>query len=531
MRSWERLIFYKTRDPIFLWAGVISILGLGLMGAVVANQFHDQSAASVRPFTDLPDVPPIGFDSNAPLLHLERAITSEPVDMPLLMDLVAQCFEGPHDADPGAIRVLLPGAELDGSNRRVLMALLTSLVRDGDRPTGDLLSLTVEDPPIRYANFAAGVYWQHRGRIERSIGAFEREAAFAGADSARGRVVTLCLYAGDFATLDRLLNDPRYAAQFDDGRRLEIAVQRHDWLDVLRLIPTTEYDNVQVGLVALACLAGLIWLVFCVQASQPRSAFGATAALCIAAVGLGVLSITPTLLAGYWQEQVMGLVPRDDLAGGLLFFLAGVGLREELVKLLFVTPLLPILLRRGNELEMLIVAGCVGLGFAAEENIQYYHSYGAIAAPSRFLTANFFHIAATGLCGLALCRAIRNPREGVNQFLSVFLFVVVVHALYDALISLPDLAEASFISLVCFIVLCWQFFREMRERRGAKQDAASLTATFLFGLSFLVAVTLVYMAHDIGLAPAVRFLGPAAAELGIIAYVILRELPGTMVTV
>ena len=57
----------------------------------------------------------------------------------------------------------------------------------------------------------------------------------------------------------------------------------------------------------------------------------------------------------------------------------------------------PLLLARKSRLEMIITAGCVGLGFAAAENLIYFASAGPAAAFGRFLTANFLHTALSGL--------------------------------------------------------------------------------------------------------------------------------------
>jgi hypothetical protein len=75
---------------------------------------------------------------------------------------------------------------------------------------------------------------------------------------------------------------------------------------------------------------------------------------------LGAASTTPTLFADVWQEKAMGLAMTSDSIGATAFYVVGVGLREEFIKLLFFVPFVPMLLRRGSEIEMLIVAACVG---------------------------------------------------------------------------------------------------------------------------------------------------------------------------
>ena len=87
-----------------------------------------------------------------------------------------------------------------------------------------------------------------------------------------------------------------------------------------------------------------------------------------------------------------------------------IGLREEALKLLLFVPLIPFLLNR-DDLEILTVAGLVGLGFALEENINYFQASAGLSAVGRFATANFLHIALTAMCGLTLTRAIVHRGE------------------------------------------------------------------------------------------------------------------------
>jgi RsiW-degrading membrane proteinase PrsW (M82 family) len=100
-----------------------------------------------------------------------------------------------------------------------------------------------------------------------------------------------------------------------------------------------------------------------------------------------------------------------------------------------VLPFVPIFLIRNQRLETLVIGGCVGLGFAVQENLQYFAEVGPTAAFGRFLTANFFHFAATGLVGLALCDWLRSPVAACFHSSGPSSAVIVAHGCYDALSS------------------------------------------------------------------------------------------------
>src|SRR5207244_7138900 len=107
---------------------------------------------------------------------------------------------------------------------------------------------------------------------------------------------------------------------------------------------------------------------------------------------LGILSIYPTLLAVVTEESIFKFKMVNQPLPDAIYFVAGVGLREELAKLLLFLPLLPALLRRGSRIEAMTCGALVGLGFAAEENIGYFSELAPGVALSRFLTANFLHM-------------------------------------------------------------------------------------------------------------------------------------------
>lgn len=150
------------------------------------------------------------------------------------------------------------------------------------------------------------------------------------------------------------------------------------------------------------------------------------------------------LLAGFCSFRVLGwylgalhpvLVPHlEHLAGGrrLMLFFTDVGLREEMIKLLFALPCLLWLQSRPAPQSALVTAAMVGLGFATAENRWFF---GGHAEPTllvgRVFSTTALHITCTGLCGAALSQAWQSRPQGWARFLATFLTVVVAHGLYD----------------------------------------------------------------------------------------------------
>ncbi len=280
----------------------------------------------------------------------------------------------------------------------------------------------------------------------------------------------------------------------------ETLAERGEWWQLWWALPKAVYGRFDLlGPVVLSVVSGCCWFAFLWQAMKTPGLRTVRLWSALLAIGLGVLSIWPTHFFSLWQEHAWNLHDSDELVPGVRFYVLGVGLREELAKLLCVLPLMPILLRVRDELMAMLVSGCVGLGFAIAENIGYFAGTGGTAAMGRFLTANPFHFALTGLAGLMLYRVLRNPGGWGSYAAGVFGLLVFAHGLYDAFIALPALQEYALFSTIVFALVVYQFFHELRELRPKQDDTISLSANFLCGVSVLTAATFVYLSTTLGM--------------------------------
>ena len=209
----------------------------------------------------------------------------------------------------------------------------------------------------------------------------------------------------------------------------------------------------------------------------------------------------------------------------------GVGLREELSKFVCFLPLLPWAVRRRDELAALVLAGCVGIGFAMEENVMYISNSVGTGTLGRLLMPAPLHMAMTGLIGLAAYRACVWPREWGPIFVATFGVVVLAHGLYDVLASIPDTTGIGFFGIVIFVVLVRQYFRELRPKQALRVEPISLTANFLFCVATVAAATFVYLSAAVGWKPASEVLVAGVAGQAVMVYLFLREMPETMVRV
>ncbi|MCA9230765.1 MAG: PrsW family intramembrane metalloprotease [Planctomycetales bacterium] len=315
-------------------------------------------------------------------------------------------------------------------------------------------------------------------------------------------------------------------------QQLEELAEQGLWWEAWMGIPAEVYAGfAHRGPLALAVFAGCCWLAFLLQALQIKHLRDWRLWATMVAILLGVLSVWPTLFFILKQEVGWGLVETNELIGGLRYNVLGVGLREEFAKLCCLLPLMPLLLRQRNELAVLLVSAAIGLGFAIEENVSYFRRSQGAATMGRFLTANPFHMALTGLVGLAVYRALRYPQQCGPQAGAIFGLMVFAHGFYDAALSIPALADYSLAGTIVFALVVYQFFHELRTLRTTGGDTVSLSANFLCGVSLLTSVTFVYLSATLGCAAAFDSLATGVLGLAVMVYLFLREMPDTMVTV
>lgn len=382
-----------------------------------------------------------------------------------------------------------------------------------------LVMLARAEPPPRFANHALGLALPtSTARAE----AFERENEAHPSEIARRRALETYASLGDEAAIARLRSDPAYEAVADARVPYLLARQRLDWGALLVWMLPSQHARVSVTWTVLGVATALVWLMFLAYAGRVERLASPRLALCLAAIVLGALSTVPTLVASVWMEEVLGASAPQGLVGGVAYYVASVGLREEACKLLLFLPLAPIVIRRGDPLEMLLVASCVGLGFAAEENVLYFSREQGATVASRFLSANFGHTVSTGLIGFSFCRMFTERK--VTDFLLYFVAIAIGHGVYDAFIVVPELKEWSAASFIIYVGVAFLYFDVLNEHLTHERRRVPLTAVFVLGLSSLLALGLAGVAYEIGFVSALLVMLPGTIGAALFTFVFFRKI-------
>ena len=246
-------------------------------------------------------------------------------------------------------------------------------------------------------------------------------------------------------------------------------------------------SHLPVAALALAGFAALLWYGVLVLQGPGE---GRRWLWPLAPLLAGAFSVMPALSVAGWQEVVHGMSADAPFPQDLWYYVGGVGLREELAKLAAGALFLPWLLWQRVPGRALFTGAFVGLGFALEENLNYYEQYGGGVAVVRFLTANFMHAALSGLLLQALYQALRSRFARVDGFLTALPMVVVVHGVYDYAAS-AETPGLDFLAMAVLALTAWQFLDLAEQEARPGRRWLSPGAIVVLGTALLIAWSLI----------------------------------------
>jgi protease PrsW len=386
-----------------------------------------------------------------------------------------------------------------------------------------LLALTKQQPPPQLVHELMGYLHLTQDDLPNALAAFEREGRRADAVRARDMVWQVALMLEDKEVLQDLWDREPYREQLaPTDREVVGSLTGNLWLQWTGILHR-QWQTASMYAVVVALFAALLWYVLLVRAGGRSRWRWLWPLLPVLA---GVASIWPTLLLLNYQTYVLGMVETDQFPQDLYFNIMGTGLREEAAKLLLFMPFLPWLLKRRSAGLAVLTGGLVGLGFSLEENVDYI-SRGSDAW-GRLLTANFLHIALTGMAGHALYVMFKTRFNAAMQFAMVFVMAVVMHGFYnwapDAASRLEYGQDLDLISIILLAVLASQYYELLAETLEPYHAPISVVSIFVIGSGLLVAAGFISSALAFDSMQALSSFGTSALGLIPIAVFHVRKL-------
>lgn len=268
---------------------------------------------------------------------------------------------------------------------------------------------------------------------------------------------------------------------------MEAALRSRDWSGLLEAMFRISYGGNEPIVWLLTLLVAGLWFWILIKITY--NAYQIRAVLFgLAALLLGFASTTVTLVSAIWHSEIQGFTSDGSLVSEIIYYVGSVGFREETIKLLFFLPLTPFLYRTREPRLILFTAACVGLGFAAQENVLYMNLAGGTL--TRYITANFLHIALTAILGYAFCRFLYTPRKEWEKLIMTYLGVIVVHGMYNTTIaSMGDIG--ALLGIMVFAYLCYYFFDLMDKSCQEKRQLISPLGVFVTGCAMIFGITFI----------------------------------------
>lgn len=391
-----------------------------------------------------------------------------------------------------------------------------------DELKNEVRSAADREPPAPFANRLLARRALVDGDNKEAARRFEREGlSFAERREDAEQSLSIWLSDNEWDELGQRLRDPRFESIAPPYIRHAYALHTRNYVAAVKWL-LLESAKPKLWPLLLALATGIMWFLFCARLGKlkERPVFRGT--LLFTAFGLGVLSVTPTLLLIAIEEDLFQLRQAGDPVRDIVFFVAGVGLREELCKFLFFLPLVPFIRRMGTSLDALAAGAMVGLGFATEENLSYF-AHADLSTVGRFVTANILHISMTGIIAGSFDDWLRSKREGSLDFSQSFLLVVLMHGAYDYFIASPSVRDFSFLSTFAFLVLARQFFHRVRMARGRTAAGDRFVERFVQAVMVVTGVTFIYLRQQTGPLVAASLLAMSLLGSALAIYILIRE--------
>jgi RsiW-degrading membrane proteinase PrsW (M82 family) len=506
----RKLLHRLSRDRDFLLRAALAIGLAGLVAAAVIDKVRDKARASdvraeiVEP---IDRIEALGW-SLAGLGEEERAMPAARNAVERIHELILQ-----WNLDDGVAR-------LYGDFIRVCGALPEDLVglRSLDSWHRMLMHCEQLDTGGQAHRLAAELALMAGWELE-ALRLLEDGFEKSAQPLLLARSVELALQWDERSWLTGLLRDTERFTQLDPRLRCDVAVRMRDYSELFVSVVIMDLQGLRPELFLLSLLSVAVWFAILMQlAAMWRRGIVMIAALC-----LGMIAALLTLYVVFIQENIRGFVPSGGLGSDLLYWIGGVGVREESIKALCFLFLLPYLLRQRSPLLAAVSAAVVGLGFALQENAIYFLEDGSSVTWGRFLTSTFMHASLTGIAGHALYQLARDVRRNWENALIDLIAVVVAHGMYNAFLGMVQLADYAVLSLVFIAYLAHRFLGLVGQLREAGRITVAPLGIFVLGCAVVLAVAVNFSLWDVPFGEGLFLFGIEVLGIAPVAFLFVRH--------
>lgn len=378
---------------------------------------------------------------------------------------IFQSGEDSRSPDYDSIRRRIESSTRVSEGERERLLLLHDALHRDDEARDTAIAGLRALPENRFRNEFLGDALLAAEQPEEGIRAYAREGEkFPDATYSQRSALIAYMERKEVDPLIELLAKPGFRETLSDFERIEASSLTRDFGQLFIDIARLDLNLLRSPHLFTALFTAAIWfLILALMGNLNRSQYGWS----FLALILGGFSTTLTLYAVYLQEDFLYFRhhPEDTVTNQLIAMVAGVGLREETLKLLCYLPVALLTLKYRNGILALVTAAMTGLGFAMMENIQYFsNSPDGYTAWARLLSANALHFCLTGTVGYSLYHCLVNRGRRWENFLIEFLLAVLIHGFYNSLIIIPELFDYNLFTLVLLVISAYHYLDLVRDQ-------------------------------------------------------------------
>jgi RsiW-degrading membrane proteinase PrsW (M82 family) len=170
---------------------------------------------------------------------------------------------------------------------------------------------------------------------------------------------------------------------------------------------------------------------------------------------LGAATVLPVMFTGDYMITPLGLGLNGDFVNDLFYCVAGIGMPEEIMK---IVPLgLAFLLFRNHVREPLdvIAFSVIGaLGFSAAENFKYFAIYGAEIISARSILSTVGHAVFTSVFAYGFVLAIyRNTKYPFWTVAGFLMLAALIHGLFDFFLMYDGFSGYGWILMIVLFMI------------------------------------------------------------------------------
>lgn len=333
---------------------------------------------------------------------------------------------------------------------------------------------------------------------------------------------------GKIEDIQNKLNDPEWRPYFDHWTLYKYHLEKKEFVQMFYHVTLYSFKSYTWKAYLTCGIAGLGWIILLMHLGSAWFWKKKEKLLIPAAVILGMMSASLCLGVVIVQDYYLNHTgfANKSVVYNLAYSVLGIGLREELCKLLLFLPILYFIKNIREEYKILCFCSLVGLGFAIEENLSYFaRSPGDAVIVGRFLTANFAHTFLTGFTCFYLVKAVQRGGKAWDEFTITLVKMIVIHGVYDFLLIDPTMASKGmgFFAMMIYVYVAMLYLRLLMSTAPPAHQFVSLTRVFTIVLCCTIGITFMMLSTEIGIKHAFKSIASGMVVYAIYAYMFYRE--------